>query len=88
MVGDARVHLEHKRVFYVRMIHSDGTVSVSLVPPGSKEIRALRNVSVADWFLKTAPTCDEPVCARCAKQDGALDLCKEHQCHDPPAATT
>lgn len=82
--GDARVHREHQRVFYIHLVHGNATVTISQSPPGSREIRFPQTVDVTDWFAKTSPTCDEPVCVQCAGHLGALDLCAAHK---PDAAS-
>jgi len=72
-VGDARVHDEHRVIFYV--VHVVGQrVKVSTRPDGG----IMTMVTFDDWLGKTSPTCNRAVCPRCSVRDGRLDLCGAH----------
>lgn len=74
--GDARLHREHKRIFYVWHCEDD-QVSVSQTAPGLQH-PVLQHVTVEDWFAKTDATCNRPICRSCAVRVGELDYCGAH----------
>jgi hypothetical protein len=83
-VGDARVHKKHHRVFYVRLVHGNATVTITESPPGSRELRFPKTVTVEDWNEKTAPMCSKSLCPKCAAKLGSLDICKDHTTDEQP----
>lgn len=77
-LGEARVHLLHRIVFYVVRLHGDGTLTVSTDPPGSRHFHNIKTVAREEWFAKASTTCDAPMCDACRKRVGRLDFCKLH----------
>lgn len=74
--GDARVHLEQRRVFYVHLTLGDA-IHVAVRPPGDA-LAVLQVVTLEAWFSKTGATCNRALCRGCAERVGALDLCPAH----------
>lgn len=86
--GDCRLHREHKLLFFVWSVNPDGTLTVSQSDPGNEFRPAvLQDVTEDRWFEVSDPTCDRPVCRRCAVQSGGLDYCGAHGRALPAEAT-
>jgi len=76
--GDARLHREHRVIFYVWSVR-ETEVTVSTGAPGTGCARGvLQTVPLADWWAKTTATCDAALCEQCATRIGALDYCAAH----------
>jgi hypothetical protein len=80
--GDARLHRQHRVLFFVWSVSLEGSGSVSICQQDpNTELRPgkLQDASFEDWFAKTDPTCDRPVCSRCTVNGGGgLDFCGAH----------
>jgi hypothetical protein len=78
--GDARLHRTHGVVFYVWAIDGDEvTLSTAPLPvPGQRRSPGSQVVTLAELAERSDPTCDRPVCKRCAGHDGELDFCGAH----------
>lgn len=74
-VGDARLHVERKVIFYIRAIEGD-TLKVSTQPPGGSGL--VQTTTIAEWFAKTDATCSRAMCKRCAVRVGGLEYCAAH----------
>ncbi|HEX2882262.1 MAG TPA: hypothetical protein VHO25_22230, partial [Polyangiaceae bacterium] len=75
--GDARVHREFQRVFYVHDV-SPGLVTISTSERGSTRSPKTTTVTTENWFKKTSAMCNRPICKRCAVKSGELELCPPH----------
>lgn len=76
--GDARLHRFHKRIFYVWYVDGD-KVGLSESPPPlrlEEALRAPQEVTLAELAERSDPTCDRPVCSKCAVQRSGLDFCR------------
>jgi len=75
--GDVRLHREHRVLFHVWAVEGDA-VTIAQQPPGSRCVH-VQTVTRADWFAKSAATCDRPICSRCAVSAGPdRDICPPH----------
>ena len=76
----ARVHLKQWRIYYVHDVHTgEKLVRVAEKPPSFTPYRGkLTECTWAEWYTKTAPTCDRPVCRRCVARWGKLEFCAAH----------
>lgn len=79
-VGDARTNIHNRKVFYVHAVNvGDRVVSVGLKPPSfSAWTGQLFWLGWDQWFDRTRPACDRPVCRRCVVRHGTLDICAAH----------
>jgi hypothetical protein len=76
--GDARLHREHKLIFYVWTV-DEHEVTISQKPPGGFGTGVLQTVPIADWFAKSQATCDRPTCQKCSVSVGPdRDYCAAH----------
>lgn len=73
--GDARVHREHRVIFYVWRVEGE-QVNISIAQPGKHG--TIQTVPIADWFAKTDATCDRPICSGCCVRVGRLEYCQAH----------
>lgn len=76
-VGDARLHRVHRVIFYIWLIEGD-EVTVGKRRPGHRYAGRCQVVTLAELAERSDPTCDKPVCKRCAGRDGELDYCGAH----------
>lgn len=78
-VGDARTNIHNRKVFYVAVDASTRMVVVSTAQRAFGAGAATPyHLGWDQWFDRTRPGCDRPVCRRCVVKLGTLDICAAH----------
>lgn len=81
-VGDARVNIHNRKVFYVWGVNAQSVVVHTKRPTLQAIPRGALEMSFATWLERTRRTCDEPVCGKCVRRfrsgSSTLDFCPGH----------
>lgn len=78
-VGDCRINIYNRKVFFVWQVEPHGEVLVSRKRPTLQAVpRDALRMKWEVWFERTRATCDRAVCRRCVVRSGSLDFCPAH----------
>lgn len=82
-IGDARVHLKQRRIYYVHevRVHGKPMVLVAREPAGilHEPEGGIVECDWDHWFEALSATCNRAVCRRCrVSYKGRLDFCAAH----------